>query len=188
MPLQCGLNFKEFQEEKLRDHRSRSEIASSVRPKRCPYCGQHEVMRIHSWCPRYVIDEGNASWRLLIPVFVCTECHVHIRVLPLECHAHCNHLSQTIRSIVLSWIRNGRHVRSLRIGQRLQRHWVRRFLLRLQSSCCSLGTDPEDALSRLPSFSFLFHRWYRTLMQDRIEYCIPSNQRIFSFDVCLGPG
>lgn len=90
--------------------------------------------------------------------------------------------------MVLSWIRNGRHVRSLRIDQRLQRHWVRRFLLRLQSSCYILGTDPEYSLSKLPSFSFLFHNGYRTLMQDCIEYCIPSNQRIFSFDVCLDPG
>ena len=147
MPFQCELNHDEFQERNLKkDKSARAKLVCRVRPRRCPYCGEFGCMILHSWCTRYMIDADGNEWILLIPVFKCRYCRRHIRVLPLQCHSYCIHVSQSIRKALSIWISKGHHSSGGWIPVRLVRHWIRGFLLNVKNKESLYLKGLENAL------------------------------------------
>jgi len=188
MPFQCRLNFKKFQECELQNRYQRQKLAEEVRPIRCPYCGQYHEMIVHDWKRRYVIDEENITWDLLIPVFRCNCCMRCIRVLPYECQSHTNYLSNVIRTAIFFWIEQRKYNSASLISRRLQQTWVTKFCLRIKEKTDLLRLSLSQALNRLPPFSNLFHEFFKTIYEDEIKNDIPATQRIFRLCVCVSYG
>lgn len=186
MPVQCGLNWDEFQEEKL-DRTKMDRLREICRPRRCPYCGESLVMRGHGFVSRYIILSDLTTVRLQVPRYRCLCCLRTMRVLPIELHSHCNHLSETILGVLFARICAGRFADAhIRVARSIQRHWYKLFLRRCQESIAMAGrADAESRLRQLPSFSVLSRSGYETRRESELFFHRRTIHLILPLVVCL---
>jgi hypothetical protein len=185
MPYQSGLEWKEFQEEKLTESH-RAWLRDACRPERCPYCGHHHVLVGHGFVLRYANLPEGGSMLLRVPCYRCKECGRCIRVLPQELHPHCNHLSETIIGALDYRLEKGHFRTGGGLDGTLQRVWYRRFLQRAQEEMVLLS-GLRDGLRGLPAFSVLFRKCYRTVRVGDLIRFSSRTQRVFGLIVCRSP-
>jgi hypothetical protein len=77
----------------------------------------------HGFETRYIILGDGSTRILLVPRFRCHACRKTIRVLPLQLHSHCNHLSETIIEQLASRITEGCFINASPFEKSLRRHW-----------------------------------------------------------------
>lgn len=185
MPVQCYLNWTEFQEAKITETQ-KTFLLEQCRPKRCPYCGEWHVMRGHGFTSRYIIPADQSTVILLIPRYRCKYCQKTVRILPLEVHSHCNYLSQTIFSELDSRILLGRFVNQSKISKALRQHWYYLLQKRCQQSV-SIGLlfNASVQLRTLPSCAILFRNQYEARRESELVFRRPPFHRILSLIVCL---
>ena len=184
MPLQCYLKWTEFQEADVVGE-YRKVLLHRCRPCRCPYCGEYHRMLGHGFETRYIILGDGSTRILLVPRFRCHACRKTIRVLPLQLHSHCNHLSETIIEQLASRITEGCFINASPFEKSLRRHWYA-GLSKQVHRFTSVGIV-DDALERLwllPSFSILFKNRWETRMARQLVYRRPPFHRIFPLIVC----
>lgn len=183
MPYQCDCNHVEFQEEKLNSSESRARLAEKARPRRCPYCGEHGTMAIHSWPRRFLVLGKDDYVILRVPVFRCGGCRRSIRVLPEDCESFAQHSSSIIREAVRSRLEAKRFISTSYPGSRLRRYWYESFRKRVEDTGWLLLKGLGEALEALPGFCILFHRSCRAIAEDDIRYRNPEDQRVFRHEV-----
>ncbi|PKL10286.1 MAG: hypothetical protein CVV52_19195 [Spirochaetae bacterium HGW-Spirochaetae-8] len=186
MPVQCGLNWGEFQEEKL-DRTKMDRLRELCRPRRCPYCGEPLSMRGHGFVERYIVLGDLTSVRLQVPRYRCFYCSRTLRVLPLELHNHCNHLSEAIIGVLRARIGAGRFADDhIRVARTIQRHWYRLFKKRCQENIRMAGQAGAEAMLRqLPPFSVLFRSGYETRRESELFFHRRTIHLVRPLVVCL---
>lgn len=185
MPLQCYVNWEEFQEAVVVGEHRRSLLAR-CRPLRCPYCGEHYRMLGHGFEGRYIILADGRTEFLKVPRYRCKVCRKTIRVLPYQLQSHCNHLSQTILDELESRICSGCYRNASPLAKSLRRYWYTALCKQLQQfTAVGLLGDAIVQLHTLPSFSLLFKNGWETRMEQDLVYRRPPFHRIFPLIVCV---
>lgn len=187
MPFQSGYKFQEFQERKLGPREARRRLFAKAFPGRC-YCGAGTGMRVHSWVSRYHVDSAGVTHTLRVPVAVCPECGRHIRILPVECHAHCNHGGEQVGCTLRAWHDNGcRHPSSIPVDPRLRRFWFEGFRRNRENCAMFSGLTFIEALDAASGFAILFHSQYIALPSTGPPFFFPTNQRMLRLTVYQEP-
>lgn len=170
MPLQCELSWQTFQVAEDEEQRKRW-LLDQCRPSNCPYCKQHHTMICHQYIKRYIIvlisESESKTIILIIVCFKCKECGHTIRVLPKELHSHSNHLSQTIKDLIMTKLETGRYTGKKRVPKYLQRHYYKLYLKRCQEIVnLKEEADIKLLIQQLPMFSILFRSNYQTVRES----------------------
>jgi len=185
MPVQCALSWIEFQEEK-NDPEHLSSLRQLCRPKRCPYCGEYYSLWGHGFVLRYIILAALKTILLHIPRYKCKYCSHTMRVLPIELHNYCNHVSQTIRDLINYKLVMGKYQGKIRIPKNLQRHWYNLYMKRLQEYVnLGVGAEACTLLKQLPPFAVLFRNMYETCCISTLKFNRIAIHRILPLIVCL---
>ena len=188
MPFQSEYKYQEFQEDKLKTREARRRLFAKARPERCCYCGSESGMRVHSWVRRYHIDMERQTHTLRVPVAICPDCGRHIRILPIECHAHCSHGGGQIGRALRQWHDNGcRHSSSNPVDVRLRRFWLNGFQRSRTNCAIYSGMTFTEALETAPVFAILFHSQYLAAPSTGSAFFFHENPRMLSLTVYQPP-